>query len=316
MSSLSTAPPMGGRVLPANIHTFTGADAAASLGRHGRTRHHVQPGISALARLQKFLAMPKGLLLLAFVPLLVVAGTGAGWSVALPHVLAGIAGACLVDLLVVRITWGVWQWPSGGLLSGLICAMVLGPETHWMVTLAVGGFATASKHLLVYRRLNVFNPAALALLLSIPLFATGQSWWGALADLPWPWVVVLLACGALVVDRINRFPLALTFTGTLFALFAALSVASLVGALPPAYAAQLGEMFRAPFLHATLFLALFMLTDPPTSPAHVRDQVWIGALVAGVCVAAQMLGAGQGYLLIGVLAGNLALFARRWIATR
>ena len=76
------------------------------------------------------------------------------------------------------------------------------------------------------------------------------------------------------------------------------------------------EMFRTPFIQATIFLALFMLTDPPTAPARYAEQVAIGLLVAVASVAAEELGAGQSYLLIGVLSGNVALAVRRWLAQR
>jgi len=36
-----------------------------------------------------------------------------------------------------------------------------------------------SKYLLRSRSANVFNPAALAMILSYYVFHTGQSWWGA-----------------------------------------------------------------------------------------------------------------------------------------
>jgi Na+-translocating ferredoxin:NAD+ oxidoreductase RnfD subunit len=72
-------------------------------------------------------------------------------------------------------------------------------------------------------------------------------------------------------------------------------------------------MFRTPFVQSALFLALFMLTDPPTSPSRYPDQLWIGALVGITSGVAQLVGAGQAYLLIGVLAGNVALAARRWL---
>jgi uncharacterized membrane protein YhaH (DUF805 family) len=55
-----------------------------------------------------------------------------------------------------------------------------------------------------------------------------------------------------------------------------------------------------------------MLTDPPTSPARYSEQVAIGALVAAASVAAEELGIGQAYLLVGVLVGNVALAVRRW----
>ncbi len=74
-------------------------------------------------------------------------------------------------------------------------------------------------------------------------------------------------------------------------------------------------MFREPFLQAALFLAFFMLTDPPTSPNRYLDQVWFGALAAVSAGVAQLLGAGQVYLLVGILVPNAMLaivrYARR-----
>jgi Na+-translocating ferredoxin:NAD+ oxidoreductase RnfD subunit len=207
-----------------------------------------------------------------------------------------------MDLAIARFDGDSPGWPSSALLSGMIVAFVLAPETPWAVTACVGVLATISKHLMATRRWHVFNPAALALLVSIPLFATGQSWWGALADLPWPFLLVLLAGGAVVVERINKFPLVLSFLGTYFGLF---TLAALVS--PSAVA----EMFRPPFTQSALFLGLFMLTDPPTSPSRYPEQLWTGALVGVTSCVAQLIGAGQAYLLVGVLGGNVALAARR-----
>ncbi|MGI9147491.1 MAG: hypothetical protein ACR2IK_13210 [Chloroflexota bacterium] len=157
------------------------------------------------------------------------------------------------------------------------------------------------------QRWHIFNPAALALLVSVPLFGTSQSWWGALPDLSWPFVLVMLAGGAFVVGRINKFPLVLSFLGASFALTAAL------GRIDPVTAA---ELFRTPFVQATLFLALFMVTDPPTAPGRYTEQVALGVVVAAVSVAADQLGVGQSYLLTGLLVGNVALAARRWMSQR
>jgi Na+-translocating ferredoxin:NAD+ oxidoreductase RnfD subunit len=253
---------------------------------------------------RQFLRTPRGALLALFVPLLAVAASAAGWSATLPHLASAAAGAFLADLLAARLRGERLRRPTSPLLSGLIVAAVLAVETPWAVTLAVGALASLSKHLLRTRRGHLFNPAALALLVAIPLFATGQSWWGALPDLPWPWLLLLLLGGALIVERVNKFPLALTFGGVYFALFTLVALAA---------PGRVAEMFRPPFVEAALFFALFMLTDPPTSPGRYMDQVWIGALVAAVGCAAQLLGAGQAYLLVGLLAGNLALAARRWV---
>jgi Na+-translocating ferredoxin:NAD+ oxidoreductase RnfD subunit len=100
--------------------------------------------------------------------------------------------------------------------------------------------------------------------------------------------------------------LVLAFAATYFGLF------TVVAPLNPAAVA---EMFRTPFIQAALFFACFMLTDPPTSPGRYLEQAWIGVLVAVVSCLAQLAGLGQAYLLLGILAGNAALAARRWLGT-
>jgi Na+-translocating ferredoxin:NAD+ oxidoreductase RnfD subunit len=267
-----------------------------------------QTSASPIQRLIRFLHTAKGALSLVFLPLLGLAGAAAGgWSVVAPHVAAALLGAALAELLIVRVERGSLFWPSSALLSGLIVAFVLGPETPRLTTVAVGTLATASKYVLRTRRGQIFNPAGLALLAAIPLFGIGQSWWGALPDLPWPGLLLLLAGGVFVVDRIDRFPLVLTFLGSYFGLFTLLALGN---------PARVAEIFRTPFLPAALFLALFMLTDPPTAPGRTSHQIWIGALAASVAVGSQLLGAGQSYLLIGLLSGNLALAGLRWLNGR
>jgi Na+-translocating ferredoxin:NAD+ oxidoreductase RnfD subunit len=128
-----------------------------------------------------------------------------------------------------------------------------------------------------------------------------------LPDLSWPFVFLLLAGGAFIVDRINKFPLVLSFLGASFGLLTG------IGWIDPLSTA---ELFRTPFLQATLFLAVFMLTDPPTSPSRYKEQVVIGFLAGASSIAAQLLGAGQSYLLVGLLIGNLALAGKRWLNER
>jgi Na+-transporting NADH:ubiquinone oxidoreductase subunit NqrB len=256
--------------------------------------------------MKKFLRTPKGTLLAIFAGLLAIAGTATGWSVVGPHLLAAILGACGLELLVCAFVNRRLIWPTSALLSGMIVAFVLSPETPLIETLWIAGLATASKYLIATRRGHVFNPAALALLVSIPLFATGQSWWGAGGDLPWPFILLVLAGGALIVDRINKFPLVLTFAAVYFGAF---TVPALLDPSPVA------EMFRAPFVQSAAFLAVFMLTDPPTSPGRYMEQIWFGALAAITACLAQLMGAGQAYLLIGVLVPNAALAGWRIIGS-
>jgi Na+-translocating ferredoxin:NAD+ oxidoreductase RnfD subunit len=125
-----------------------------------------------------------------------------------------------------------------------------------------------------------------------------------LAELPWAWTLLMVVLGIWLVERLNKLPLVLMFLACYFSLFTFVSLGQ-----PQAAA----EMFRAPFVQAALFLALFMLTDPPTSPNRYVDQVWYGVLAAVAACLAQLLGAGQTYLLIGVIAANIGLaLVRAW----
>jgi enediyne biosynthesis protein E5 len=268
---------------------------------------NMQIGTRMQQRFARILRTPKSSLTLVFLPLLLLSGASTGWPLVIPHVLAALAGASLLELLIVGIGRRRLIWPSGALLSGLIVAFVLGPlEPHW-VTFTVAALATVSKHVIASKQGHIFNPAALALVVSVPLFGTGQSWWGALANAPAFWLILLLAGGAFILERLNKFPLALSFLGVYFGLFA---FAGLVGP------ARVAEMFRMPFVNAACFLACFMLTDPPTSPGKRDDQVWFGGLVAIVAAVAQLAGVGQTYLLVGLLGGNLTLAIRRSFSRR
>jgi Na+-translocating ferredoxin:NAD+ oxidoreductase RnfD subunit len=258
-------------------------------------------------KLPWILRTPKGQLLLIFAILLAIASPSEGGLALAPHVIAAVGAACAVD--VAYTFWETRRWivPTSALLSGLIVAFVVGPQEPWLVLVWIGGFASVTKHVLANDREHFFNPAALALLVSGILFGTGQSWWGALGDLPEISSIVLILVGVFLADRLNKFPLVLSFLATYFVAFTGVSLVN---------ASAVAEMFRAPFLQSVLFLAFFMLTDPPTSPNRTADQIWYGVIAAVVGVAAQVLGAGQIYLLVGLLAANVCLAVRRWLGRR
>jgi Na+-translocating ferredoxin:NAD+ oxidoreductase RnfD subunit len=252
------------------------------------------------------LRTPKTQLLVIFAALLAIAAPTEGGLGLLPNLLAAVLPGVVIDGLWMGIESQRLRIPTSALLSGLIIFFILSTNESWLVVAWTSCFAILGKRIVRSPREHIFNPAALALVWAPIAFGSGESWWGGLADLSWAWIAVLLAVGAFTVDRLNKFPLVLTFLATYFGFF---TLASLVN--PQAVA----EMFRAPFLQAALFLAFFMLTDPPTSPNRYGDQVWFGVLAALGAGAAQLLGAGQVFLLVGLLCANAVLamvrFARR-----
>jgi Na+-translocating ferredoxin:NAD+ oxidoreductase RnfD subunit len=250
-----------------------------------------------LVPVHRFFRTPKGLLTIVLAILTVLAVPIEGAARVWPGLTAAAAAAMLVDLPILRLRGGEWEFPSGALLTGVIVAMVLSPHEAWWIAAVTAALGVVTKYVFRTRSANVFNPAALGLVATFYMFDTGQSWWGALPEGSPYLVIVLLATGLFITDRVNKMPLVLAFLGAYYALFTATAFAS-----DPE---RLVEIYRAPDLQAVLFFAFFILTDPPTSPAKYRPQIICGVLVAVVSYAVfEGLGAAY-YLLAGVLVGNV-----------
>jgi len=251
---------------------------------------------SSWSALVRYARTPKGLVLIVLLILVAIASAGEGVRLVAPGLAGATAAAMLVDAPILRFREEEWLFPDGALITGLIIAMILSPHERWYLGAVTSVLAVLSKYVLRGRSANVFNPAALALVITYYMFDTGQSWWGALPELPWPALAALLMTGVFITARVNKTSSVLAFLGSYFTLA---TVAAFVG--EPGHVA---ELYRAPDLHAALFLAFFMVTDPPTSPPKRVDQVVYGA-IAGVASYAvfAFIGAVH-FLLAGVLVAN------------
>jgi Na+-translocating ferredoxin:NAD+ oxidoreductase RnfD subunit len=233
---------------------------------------------------------------LALVVLVVAAGMSTGFARIAPTLLAAVIAAAVIDAPILRARGRWWVFPDGAVLTGLFVAMVLSAFEPWYVAAATTAVAVISKYIFRGRTANVFNPAALGIVVTFYVIGTGQDWWGALADAGVVGLVLLFTTGVFIVDRVNKMPLALSFLGCYFLLFTA---TAFVG--EPRLVA---EIFRSPDVNAVLFFAFFILTDPPTSPAKYRDQIACGVLVAVASFVIFELTGAAHYLLSGVLLGN------------
>src|SRR4051812_30842681 len=222
--------------------------------------------------------------------------------------MGAIAAAGVMDALILRKKTGQWEFPDGAVLTGLFVAMVLSPHEPWYIAACTSAVAILTKHAIRTRSANVFNPAAIGIVATFYIFDTGQSWWGALPEISPLALIVLFATGIFIADRVNKMPLVLAFLGVYFLLF---TLTTFFG-----NPQGLAEIYRAPDLHAVLFFAFFILTDPPTSPVKYPDQIFCGIIVAAASYAFfEVVGAAY-YLLAGVLVGNIWEAWRRWSSTR
>jgi Na+-translocating ferredoxin:NAD+ oxidoreductase RnfD subunit len=245
---------------------------------------------------RRFFRTPKGLLILILAALVAIAAPHEGIAIVAPPLLSAVLLAGSIDALILRYRHKHWEFPDGAVLTALLVAMVLSAQGPWYYAPLTAAAGVISKYIFRSRAANVFNPAALGIVATFYIFNTGQSWWGALPEVHPAAQLVLLATGWFIVDRVNKMPLVLAFLGSYFLLF---TVAAFVGNPVP-----VAEIFRTPDLQAALFFAVFILSDPPTSPVKYHDQLIFGVLVAVVSFAVfQWIGAVY-YLLAGVLAGN------------
>lgn len=246
-------------------------------------------------RASRFFRTPKGLVLVVLALLTAVAGAREGWAVFAAVAVATLP-AMTIDALILHRMKGRWAFPSGALLTGLIVAMILNPRSAWYVIAVTSLVGVVSKYVARGHTANVFNPAALALVATFYVFNPAQNWWGALPGLPLTAIVVLLATGIYITYKVNKIPAVLAFLGVYY-LFATAA----------AYAgnpARFADLYRAPDLHAALYFAFFMVTDPPTSPPKHRDQIIFGAITAAAAFAAfDLIGAAY-FLLAGLLVAN------------
>jgi Na+-translocating ferredoxin:NAD+ oxidoreductase RnfD subunit len=247
--------------------------------------------------LGRFFRTPKGVATLVLGGLTIVAAFGEGAAPVTPVVAGAVVTAMLFDVFALRVQKGRWHFPSGALLTGLIVAAVLSPHVAWWVAAATAGIGVAAKYVFRVKPANVFNPAALGLVVTFYPFSTGQSWWGALPDMSPYAIVLLLAAGIFMAYRVAKIPIVLSFLGVYYLLF---TVMSFIG--DPAFVSTL---YRAPDLHAALYFAFFMVSDPPTSPPKPRDQVIFGAIVAVACFAAFEVIHAVYFLAAGLLVGNV-----------
>ena len=245
----------------------------------------------------RFLRTPKGLLLIILSVLAAIAAVYEGWRTIAPGLGSAILVAAVLDGIILRWRRGRWEFPDGAILTAMLVAMVLSAQQPWRYTAITALVAIVSKYLFRSRAANVFNPAAFALVATFYVFNTGQSWWGALPAAPSIAELAVLATGIFIADRVNKMPMVLTFLGTYYLLFTATAFFGSPGTV--------AEVFRTPDAQATLFFAVFILTDPPTSPVKYRDQIICAALVAVIAYAVFIWIGAAYYLLAGVLIGNV-----------
>jgi ferredoxin-NADP reductase len=157
------------------------------------------------------------------------------------------------------------QW-----ITAFILFLILAPPTNlhdlW-VPIFVSFVAMLSKYVLAIGKKHIFNPVAISLVI-LSLFGQGNAtWWvGSLAMLP-----AVATVGILILRKIKRFELFFTF------LITSLVSISFFGTIHGM--SEMTVMSQVFVSWPILFFAIFMLTEPLTTPPTKILQMLYGAFV-------------------------------------
>ena len=227
------------------------------------------------------------------ISVLILAGAGIFFEVSyFPGIVVAVLTTVLLDVMINRVRGRKFHFSTSAVITGLLIGSILYGEL-WVFAFA-GIVAILSKHAIQLQGRNIFNPAALGILLSVVLFSASDVWWSATQIIP---IIIL---GLLVAWKMMRLRIVLSFLISFFIL----NIIQFSSIQP------LGQTALSSFLALPLFLAFFMLTEPKTTPS--QKQFLFGPVFAVIMFA--LLFAGIPYfLLLGLLMGNLAFgLYRTW----
>ncbi len=158
-------------------------------------------------------------------------------------------------------------------ISALILALIISPANTLHGLIFLGWAATltcVSKYILAIGKKHVFNPVAIAVVLTAYILGDSASWW--IATLPM--LPVVLVGGLLIVKKIQRTDLFFSFLAT--ASVVILTIAAFNGT-------NNLSIFRKIFVESPIiFFASVMLTEPLTTPPTSRLRIWYGILVGAL----------------------------------
>ncbi|WJE23173.1 RnfABCDGE type electron transport complex subunit D [Bacillus cereus] len=238
---------------------------------------------------------PKRSVLAMLLLLMIIAQINVADHTGLVHAGIAAATAIFIDTLIAVVKKRKLTFPDGAAITGLIVALVLSPMVSSYISVLTAAIAIASKHLFIVKKKPIFNPAAFGLLVTAVLFSSGQNWWGGLSMLP-AWCILLVGItGFFVTQKVNKFPQVFSFLGFYFLIILIIGITGIE---------NVGDMLRVPYINSTLFLAFFMLTDPPTSVGKYKDQIIFGVIVAIASIVSYMIFGGLVFLLVGILVAN------------
>ncbi|MGH7193525.1 MAG: RnfABCDGE type electron transport complex subunit D [Candidatus Saccharimonadales bacterium] len=207
-----------------------------------------------------------------------------------------LTAVCWISNAVFAYAFDAPTNKESSLITALILALIITPVTTLAGALfltAAGGLAVASKYMLAIGKKHIFNPAAVAVVLTA--WGAGQTagWWVGSA----PMLPFVIAGGLLLARKVRHWQMILSFVAVTY-------VATIVYTLL-SHGHVAGTLHQITFSSALFFLAFVMLTEPVTSPNSTGKQRWYAGLVGLLFPPQVHLGTLYGTPELALVVGNI-----------
>jgi Na+-translocating ferredoxin:NAD+ oxidoreductase RnfD subunit len=181
-----------------------------------------------------------------------------------------------MDFILHRIFKQKWLFPLSALITSCSLSILLNYSHDYWVLLAPVFFAIATKYVFTFNGKHNYNPAQVAVTLSLVFCgsvitaAPAYQWYG-LESIS---VLVVFLGLMFVLPQVNRLPLVLTF-------LVCYTLQTLFRAWLMQHHLPFETLFLGSITSPAFFLfTFFMITDPATSPNSTRDQIKAGVILA------------------------------------
>jgi len=230
------------------------------------------------------------------ITLQVLGQTVLGFELSVAQILVTVATCFVIEVSLTYWTRRVLAWPASALLTANGTAFILRvPGTvhgdwwslqGWYVYATVGALGVLSKWVIRRRGAHVFNPSNLALVVAFlvlgPKLADPQDlWWGPMSAALAVTLLVILGGGLVIMRRLQMLELALAFWASFAVAIGALAASGHCMRSRWSLSPVCGRSFWWVVVLSPeiLVFALFMITDPKTTPQGRRARVAYGTSV-------------------------------------
>ena len=190
-----------------------------------------------------------------------------------PQLLLAVSVAAGSDFLIKNFLFKIKIFPKSAIISGLFIGTLLNIGIAWYVPVTASLFAILTKNFIKYKKINIFNPAAVGVFMALVFFPNSNVWWAGEQLIP----IALL--GLWTIYRVKRIQMVTIFLATYILIsviynYSSFSVSTLQNILTNS---------------TLLFFAFFMLTEHKTNPFTTKSRMIYAPLAAIISFASLIL---------------------------